>query len=250
MLKIGGNAQNNGIVFIAKKYQVNATIGKDGSIKVMSKKIRESKIKSKTCNIPFIRGLVSCLPIKWYLPFIVIYFLIELLNIFTNNTNGLIEIEAKFLFVPIITVVSIVIYLLYSKIFRLNWLRFHSAEHRAIHTYEKGKEITLDALKNESNLHTSCGTVYAIILFPLLVLSYLLTQHLLISYLLASSVTNEIFRIEKPMEKPFIKYIFKVTLYVQRLVTQDPTEKELLVAIRGIKELIQLENQSFEMIQT
>lgn len=138
----------------------------------------------------------------------------------------------------------IVLYFVLSYILKCKWLKFHGAEHKAINAYETGNEISIDTINRESRLHPRCGSTYLIILVPILFILFLISKHIVFSYVISKLFAAGIFLTEGKSKNPIIKGIINCCLFVQRSLTQEPSELELAVALKGVTKIISLEGEA------
>jgi uncharacterized protein YqhQ len=73
--------------------------------------------------------------------------------------------------------------------------------------------------------------MYSILDVFFLIIFFILIPLKSIAFLLAISISFELFLVEDPEEKLIIKYFYKVGLFVQKyLTTLEPDEKQLIIA--------------------
>jgi len=157
-------------------------------------------------------------------------------------------------------IVRVVIFLLYvvligtwkemSRIFE-----YHGAEHKVIHAYEEGKELTVENVKNYSPLHPRCGTSFLMIVmvFSILVFSFIpqnlpfvykfLSRIVLIPLIAGSSFEFLKFS-AKWKNNAIMNVMIKPGLMLQRLTTREPDEAQIEVAIRSLVEVLKLEENN------
>ncbi len=117
--------------------------------------------------------------------------------------------------------------------------RFHSAEHMAIAAYKKYQRVpTMEEVKKSSRLDKECGS--RIIIDPIMLLILLVMIMCSCAYisLFAYFALAAIFIVFVIIEKRY--NFFRV---FQVLVTNKPTDKELEVALAGIKMFEEMETQ-------
>jgi len=128
---------------------------------------------------------------------------------------------------------------------------YHGAEHKTINAFEDGVELTPDNVKPYSVQHTRCGTSFlltlvllSIVVFsllgPLPLLWRLLSRLLMIPVL--AGVSYEYIRmLSKYIDSPFVQFIIKPNLALQRMTTREPSLKMLEVSIQAFKEMTKME---------
>ena len=124
---------------------------------------------------------------------------------------------------------------------------YHGAEHKTINTFEAGVELTPENVSKFPLEHPRCGTaflltvvIFSIILFtlvgPLPLLPRLLVRIILIPIL--ASLSYEFIRwTANHMNSPFVRWIIKPNLALQRLTTREPDMQMLEVAIASFREM-------------
>jgi len=125
--------------------------------------------------------------------------------------------------------------------------QFHGAEHKCIHCYENGLELTPENCKGFYTLHPRCGTsflmfvmVISLILFSLLGWPNLIiriTSRLLLIPVIAG-ISYELLRWAGSSDNWVVKILSMPGLYLQKLTTREPDEKQLEVAIAAMKAVL------------
>ena len=122
--------------------------------------------------------------------------------------------------------------------------QFHGAEHKCIHCFENNLELTPENCKQFYTLHPRCGTsflmfvmVISLILFSLLGWPDLLlriTSRLLLIPVIAG-LSYELLKWAGRSDNWVVKVLSLPGLYLQKLTTKEPDEKQLEVAIAAMK---------------
>lgn len=163
---------------------------------------------------------------------------------FFNSTIALNLIEG---------IIRIMIFLAYifliSKMEEMNRIfMYHGAEHKSIHCYESGEELTVENIRKCSRLHRRCGTsfLFTVMLISILVLSFfgwpnpiirLLTRLLALPFIVA--ISYEVNRILGRSDSFIAKCLTYPGLLIQKLGTvKEPTDDMIEVAIVALKEVI------------
>ena len=138
--------------------------------------------------------------------------------------------------------------------------RYHGAEHKVVHTWEALEELTVDNARKKSTLHPRCGTsfllfvmVVSIIVFSVFKFSafwaIFLSRLVLIS--VVSGLSYELIRLSAPRcRKGFFRLIVLPGLALQRITTKEPSDDQLEIAIRALKEALELEGIKAREAQT
>jgi len=164
--------------------------------------------------------------------------------------------QSPLLFNLVDGVVRVAMFLLYIVLIGL-WgemrriFEYHGAEHKAIHAYEKGKELDVESVRELSPLHPRCGTsfllivmVISILVFSFIPQSWALIHKFLIRIVLIpliAGISYEALRLSARMKNPFVRAIVLPGLLLQKLTTREPDDAQIQVAIRALTEVLSLE---------
>ncbi len=124
--------------------------------------------------------------------------------------------------------------------------QYHGAEHKSIFCYEAGEELTVENVKKHSRFHPRCGTSF---LFVMLIISVLIFSlpfvpwdniwlRLLIKLPLmplAIGLGFEFIMLAGKHDNWFIRLLSAPGLFMQRITTREPDEKQIEVAIIALK---------------
>ncbi len=131
---------------------------------------------------------------------------------------------------------------------------YHGAEHKTIACYENGEELTVENVKKHSRFHPRCGTnfllfvmVISIILFFFLpkfdqygkivqILFKLLSRIVLLP--VVAGLSYEVIKLAGRSKSKCVKFFTKPGLWLQRLTTREPDEKQIEVAISSMTAVI------------
>lgn len=129
--------------------------------------------------------------------------------------------------------------------------QYHGAEHKVINCYEENKELTVANVQHASRLHYRCGSSFILFTVIIGVFVYLavptepLLERILYRLLLLPIVIGLSFEVlqitNKLRDVPILKYLGYPGLWVQRLTTKEPTDKQVEVSIASFKRMLQLE---------
>lgn len=118
---------------------------------------------------------------------------------------------------------------------------YHGAEHKTINAFESDAELTPQSVKRFSVEHPRCGTAFLLTLVLLSILFFSLLGPMSLGLRLASriimipilaGVAYEYIRwTANHMDSPFVKWIVKPNLALQRLTTREPDLEMLEVSI-------------------
>jgi uncharacterized protein YqhQ len=162
------------------------------------------------------------------------------------------------------SITKIIIFIIYIKLVSLmkdirRTFEYHGAEHKSIFCYENGEELTVENVKKQRRFHPRCGTSF---MFVMLILGIIfsLAARLIITYAIGFEIENNILRalfyagigiiILLPLimgtgyeflmyagkhNNLFVRILSAPGLWMQRLTTREPDEKQMEVAIRSLK---------------
>ena len=126
---------------------------------------------------------------------------------------------------------------------------YHGAEHKAIYTYEKDLDLTIENARGMSSLHPRCGTSFLLIVMIVAIFVFSLVpgdSHFLIKFgsrivfiPLIAGISYEILKLSDKYSKNIIvRLLISPGLWLQRLTTNEPDDSMLEVALVSIKEAI------------
>jgi len=160
-----------------------------------------------------------------------------------NLMEGLIRITVFLLYVTLISRIQDI-----RRVFQ-----YHGAEHKVIHAFESGEELTVENASRHSSLHPRCGTAFLLLVMVLTILVYstLQTPDLLsrigsrIIFLpLIAGMSYELLKFSARYAKSaLVKFLFAPGLWLQRLTTRPPDDAQIEVAIRALEEVFSREGQ-------
>ena len=133
--------------------------------------------------------------------------------------------------------------------------RYHGAEHKTIHCYENGLELTPANAQQFYTLHPRCGTsflmfvlVISLILFSLLgwpnLFWRILSRVLLLPVI--AGLSYELLRWAGRSDNIVVKILSIPGLLLQKLTTNEPTDKHLEVAIAAMKAILAEDGETGE----
>ena len=172
----------------------------------------------------------------------------------TFLTNLLKErIDNSFLLNLVEGIIRIALFLIYvisvSKMDEIERVfEYHRAEHKTIHCYENGEELTVENVKKYPILHPRCGTSF---LFMVMIVSILLLsffgwpnplQRFLIRLIMLPVVAGVSYEINRLIGKSSSKLAYCISypgLMLQKLATvKEPDESQIEVAIEALRAVL------------
>jgi uncharacterized protein YqhQ len=159
-----------------------------------------------------------------------------------NVTDGFIRV-----FVFLLYIIGIGLWKDMRRIFE-----YHGAEHKVIHAYENGKDMSLRNIKEHSPLHPRCGTSFLLIVMVISIFTFsfipqewsflykFLSRLVLIP--LIAGLSYEFLRLSAKMKQNAVMHLLiQPGLLLQRLTTREPDESQIEVARRALEEVLLLE---------
>lgn len=125
--------------------------------------------------------------------------------------------------------------------------QYHGAEHKTIHCYENGLELTPENAQTFYTLHPRCGTSFLmfVMVISLMVFSLLgwpslgariLSRLLLIPFI--AGLSYELLQFTGRHDSSFVKFLSMPGIALQKLTTKEPTLQQLEVAIAAMKAVL------------
>jgi uncharacterized protein YqhQ len=124
---------------------------------------------------------------------------------------------------------------------------YHGAEHKTIHCYEHGEELTVENAARYTTLHKRCGTNFLVIvmLISILVFSFIRPESQLLRLGLrilllpvVAGISYEFIKLFGRFDNWFTTLLSWPGLMLQKLTTANPDEGQLEVAIASLKAVI------------
>lgn len=125
--------------------------------------------------------------------------------------------------------------------------QYHGAEHKSIHCYESGKELTVENARGFKRLHPRCGTNFlfivmatSIILFAFFGWPNPLMRIIMriVCIPIVAGIAYEIIRILGKYDNKFTRMIAYPGMMLQYLTTKEPDDEQLEVAIASLKAVL------------
>ncbi len=135
--------------------------------------------------------------------------------------------------------------------------QYHGAEHKTIHCYENGLELTPENAQTFYTLHPRCGTsflmfvmVISLLIFSLLgwpTLAARIISRLLLIPIIAG-LAYELLQFTGRHDGPFVRFMSMPGIALQKLTTKEPTLRQLEVAIVAMKAVMPRQEKQGEAI--
>jgi uncharacterized protein YqhQ len=162
-------------------------------------------------------------------------------NIVFNLVDGVIRVAVFLLYVWSISLMKDI-----QRVFQ-----YHGAEHKSIFAFEAGEDLTIDNVRRHSRLHPRCGTSFLLIVMLVSIVIFSMIPKLWPFYMKAASrvvllpliagVSYEFLKWSAKNDRlPLVKLLIAPGLALQRLTTREPDDGQMEVAIRSMKEALEV----------
>jgi uncharacterized protein YqhQ len=183
-------------------------------------------------------------------------FILLPLGLTTLLKNYFSVVENWFVFNLVDGVIRVVVFFVYLlAISRLKDIKrvfeYHGAEHKVVHTWEDGAELTVANARRRLTAHPRCGTSFLMFVMVVSILVFSLFKfHAFWAIFLSrvilipvvSGLSYELIRLSAPRcKKGFFRLLVFPGLTLQRITAKEPSDDQLEVAIRALRESLELE---------
>ncbi len=172
-------------------------------------------------------------------------------SVWFHVIDGIIKVS---IFIGYILVISLI-----GEIRRV--FQYHGAEHKSIHTYEKGEELTVENARKYPTLHARCGTAFLLLVLVLSIFLFTAVFPLIPKDLFGNKiVTNvffilvkialmipiagcsyEIIRMGDKFNNPVLNLMLLPGLWLQKLTTREPSDDQIEVALVALRKTLEKE---------
>lgn len=130
--------------------------------------------------------------------------------------------------------------------------QYHGAEHKVVHAFEAGVELTPENAQKYSMLHPRCGTSFMIMVMLLSVLVFSLIpkdwpffEKFLSRFFLMPLIAGLSYEFikfsSKRLNNPVVRIMAMPGLWLQKLTTGIPSSAQIEVAIRALEEVLNMD---------
>jgi uncharacterized protein YqhQ len=168
-------------------------------------------------------------------------------------TRLLVPNSNSFVFTLVEGVVRLVIFLVYLWLVAFmpdirRVFSYHGAEHKTIFAYEAGKPLCAESCTPFSTAHPRCGTAFLLMVMIIAMVVFgvvgkhalwimVLSRILLLPVIAALSYEFTQWG-ARHLRNPFVKALMAPGLWLQKLTTRQPDERQLEVAIMALTEVL------------
>jgi uncharacterized protein YqhQ len=122
--------------------------------------------------------------------------------------------------------------------------QYHGAEHKTIHAYEAGVELTVENVQKFSTLHPRCGTAFLLIVMVVSIIMFaflgwpdlwvrILSRVILLP--VVAGISYEIIRYAGKTTNPIMHLAILPGLWLQKITTNQPEDDMVEVAIKSLE---------------
>jgi uncharacterized protein YqhQ len=125
--------------------------------------------------------------------------------------------------------------------------RYHGAEHKTIYCYEEKQPLTVENVRKYSRFHPRCGTsfIFIVLLLSIIIFSLIdgslwvkLISRILLLPVIAG-IGYELIKLSGKFSKNrLVKILITPGLWLQRITTKEPSDKQLEVGIAALKAVV------------
>ena len=221
----------------------------------LEEKIGNEGFQKALVGVSVFLGLGLSILLFFLLPMVVVGFFDHWIqnNLLLNLIEGLVRMTIFMIYMILVSKMKEM-----KRVFS-----YHGAEHKTIRCYERGLELTVENVREQTRLHPRCGTSFLLIVMVISILVFSVASTLLLrlvpvlvamkgSFLyrvimivfkllllpLVVSVTYEINRWAGRHDNWFTKILTAPGLWLQHLTTNEPDDSMIEVAIAAVEAVI------------
>jgi len=130
---------------------------------------------------------------------------------------------------------------------------YHGAEHKTIHCFESGQELTVENARKFTTLHPRCGTSFLLIVMVTSILLFSLiswnsiwirVMWKLILLPVVAGLSYELLKWSSRHESALSRALRAPGMAMQRLTTREPDDAQLEVAIAAMKAVVEAQERT------
>lgn len=132
---------------------------------------------------------------------------------------------------------------------------YHGAEHKTIHCFESGEELTVENVRKQSRLHPRCGTSFLLIVLVISVLTFMIipnggnlpwfarSGYKLLLLPLVAGIAYEIIKYAGRHDNLLTRIISAPGMKFQYITTREPDDSQIEVAIASLNAVKPVEKE-------
>lgn len=206
----------------------------------------EAKLGKHADNVIMAFSIVFALGFAMLLFGIIPTVLVGFLKTFVASAVALSAIEGVLKIGMFIAYVSIISQM--NDIKRV--FQYHGAEHKTIHCYESGQDVTVENAQKFPTLHPRCGTsfVFFVLIISIVLFTFISWESLvmrmamkLLLLPLVAGISYEMIKIAGKSNHAFVRALSFPGLMMQKLTTREPDDAQVEVAIAAFMKVLEIE---------
>ena len=131
---------------------------------------------------------------------------------------------------------------------------YHGAEHKTVYTFEANEELCVANAKGKSTLNPRCGTSFLLFVMAVSIVVFALIPSTapfaikfgarIVLMPLIAGIAYEMIRFSaRHLDKGWCRALIAPGLWLQRITTKEPDDKQLEIAIVALKEALEFDRQ-------
>ncbi len=150
-------------------------------------------------------------------------------------------------------VVKLTIFITYLLLISLNndikrTFMYHGAEHKTINCFEANEELTVENVRKHTRIHKRCGTSFLIIVLLITIAFFMMftVTNMWIRFAakiiflpFIAGISYEVLKTSSKTNNLFIRIFSAPGMWIQRITTKEPDDKQLEVAIMALKTVLE-----------
>jgi uncharacterized protein YqhQ len=200
-------------------------------------------------------GWVVAMNVAFSLAFFVVFYKLVPLYLATGITHRYLRSESNFTFNLLDGVIRILLFLGFLLLVS-QWreiqrvFEYHGAEHKAVWAFEHGGPMDVAAARACTRFHPRCGTSFLLVVMGIAMVLYMcLPFHAFWTRFLArivllpliAGLSYEFIRFAARSKGSLWKWASQPGLWLQRLTTREPDDRQLETAIKALETAMSLE---------
>jgi uncharacterized protein YqhQ len=126
--------------------------------------------------------------------------------------------------------------------------QYHGAEHKSIACYEAKEELTVENVRKYSRFHPRCGTSFLFVVLILSIIVFtLISGPLWVKFIgrilllpVIAGISYELIKLSgKYRKSSIVKFFIAPGLWLQKITTKEPSDKQLEVGIKSLKSVLE-----------
>ena len=283
----GGQAVMEGVMMRGQKAMVTAVRRPDGGLVTQSKTL-SAIYTGRLRRTPFLRGIIVLVEalvlginalfysasisledeeeeeevsgwLLWVIMAAALALAVGLFFIAPLFITRLFNFSSSLLFNLVDGLIRVVIFMVYLKVMTLlpdikRVFAYHGAEHKAIHAYEAGVPLEVEAIRKYSTAHLRCGTSFLFVVLVISIIVFALSglhtallmvlSRLILIPVIAAIGYEVIYFGARHTSNGLVRALMSPGLWLQSMTTREPDDSQLEVALTALKGVIEIDSEA------